>query len=574
MGLCILTPSILYTGLNRWESTFNNSKAQGKTFSSPNGPWKAALISGPPGIGKTTSATLVAKESGRDLLEFNASDARSKKAISQGMGDVTGSQVLNFNPKKDGKKPASKKRIIIMDEVDGMGAGDRSGMAELIKMIKGSMVPIICICNDRQSQKVKSLLPYCMDLRYRRPTKSVIARRAVQIGQQQGMRIETNAAEAIAESCGNDIRQVLNCLQMWSNKKGDSMTYKDLKERENDINKDEILRVSMFDATKIIVQGRRGLSGADPKAERDSLYNRSDAFFVDYGLMGLMVHQNYPKVLAGQYSEARRANSEDKTLEFLEQMHAATDAMSDFAVAENAVRSGDQNWGLLPFAAMMCVKTGYHAGGENGGFLSSFPEFAGWMGKNSTRGKKTRLLNELSHHMNYKVSGDTQELRMSYLPILRERFSTLLTADDGAKTEEAIQLMDEYGLDRDDLFENLDEFKMDKNARALSSLLDSKQKAAFTRAYNAVSHKSQALVDEQGAGKTKRSKSSSNGDLKDPEVVDDDAQLESGDDEDDDDDDAEGRKALENFKKKSKKKGGRKSTGKNVPAKGKSKANK
>jgi replication factor C subunit 1 len=176
--------------------------------------------------------------------------------------------------------------------------------------------------------------------------------------------------------------------------------------------------------------------------------------------------------------------------------------------------------------------------------------------------------------MNYKVSGDTQELRMSYLPILRERFSTLLTADDGAKTEEAIQLMDEYGLDRDDLFENLDEFKMDKNARALSSLLDSKQKAAFTRAYNAVSHKSQALVDEQGAGKTKRSKSSSNGDLKDPEVVDDDAQLESGDDEDDDDDDAEGRKALENFKKKSKKKGGRKSTGKNVPSKGKSKANK
>ena len=385
------------------------------------------------------------------------------------------------------------------------------------------------------------------------------------------MRIETNAAEAIAESCGNDIRQVLNCLQMWSNKKGDSMTYKDLKERENDINKDEILRVSMFDATKIIVQGRRGLSGADPKAERDSLYSRSDAYFVDYSLMGLMVHQNYPKVLAGQYAEARRANSEDKTLEFLEQMHAATAAMSDFAVAENAVRSGDQNWGLLPFSAMMCVKTGYHAGGENGGFLASFPEFAGWMGKNSTRGKKTRLLNELGHHMNFKISGDTQELRMSYLPMLRERFSALLIADDGAKTEEAIQLMDEYGLDRDDLFENLDEFKMDKNAKALSSLLDSKQKAAFTRAYNAGSHKSQALVDEQGAGKTSRRKASSNGDLKDPDVVDDDAQQESDDEENEDD--AEARKAMEKFKKKgTKKAGGRKSTGKKGAAKGKSKA--
>lgn len=503
-------------------------------------------------------------------MEFNASDARSKKAISQGMGDVTGSQVLNFDaPKKGGAngKPAAKQqRVIIMDEVDGMGAGDRSGMAELIKMIKGSRVPIICICNDRQSQKMKSLLPYCMDLRYRRPTKSVIARRAVQIGQQQGMRIETNAAEAIAESCGNDIRQVLNCLQMWSSKKGDSMTYKDLKEREGSINKDEILRVSMFDATKIILEGRRGLSGADAKAERDSLYSRSDAFFVDYSLMGLMVHQNYPKVLNGQYGEAKRANSEAKTLEFLEQMHEATAAMSDYAVAEQAVRGGDQNWGLLPFSAMMCVKTGYHAGGENGGFVSGFPEFTAWMGKNSTRGKKSRLLNELGHHMNYKVSGDSSELRMSYLPILRERFVSLLTSEEGAKTEEAIELMDEYGLDRDDVFENLDEFKMDKKAKAISALLESKQKAAFTRAYNAGSHKSQALVDEQGGGKTIKKKASGGADLKDPDVVDDDAQQES--DDDDDDDDAEALKAMEKFKKRGAKKGARKSAGKG--AKGKS----
>ena len=99
-----------------------------------------------------------------------------------------------------------------MDEVDGMGAGDRSGMSELIKLIKTSKVPIICICNDRQSQKVRSLAGYCLDLRFKRPIKTVIARRAMRIGQDEGMKIEQNAAEAIAESCGNDIRQVLNCL--------------------------------------------------------------------------------------------------------------------------------------------------------------------------------------------------------------------------------------------------------------------------------------------------------------------------------------------------------------------------
>ena len=37
--------------LKSWEKIFLNPKATGKTFSNPKGPWKAALLSGPPGIG-------------------------------------------------------------------------------------------------------------------------------------------------------------------------------------------------------------------------------------------------------------------------------------------------------------------------------------------------------------------------------------------------------------------------------------------------------------------------------------------------------------------------------------------
>jgi replication factor C subunit 1 len=36
-----------------------------------------------------------------------------------------------------------------MDEVDGVGAGDRGGIAALIQVIKATKTPIICICNDR-----------------------------------------------------------------------------------------------------------------------------------------------------------------------------------------------------------------------------------------------------------------------------------------------------------------------------------------------------------------------------------------------------------------------------------------
>ena len=69
------------------------------------------------------------------------------------------------------KKP---KAVLIMDEVDGMSAGDRGGVADLIASIKISKIPIVCICNDRYSQKLKSLVNYCLLLNFRKPTKQQV----------------------------------------------------------------------------------------------------------------------------------------------------------------------------------------------------------------------------------------------------------------------------------------------------------------------------------------------------------------------------------------------------------------
>jgi replication factor C subunit 1 len=48
------------------------------------GGYRAVIISGPPGIGKTTSAHLVAKVEGYDILEYNASDTRNEKLLRVG----------------------------------------------------------------------------------------------------------------------------------------------------------------------------------------------------------------------------------------------------------------------------------------------------------------------------------------------------------------------------------------------------------------------------------------------------------------------------------------------------------
>mmetsp|Transcript_2927 Transcript_2927/g.5901 ORF Transcript_2927/g.5901 Transcript_2927/m.5901 type:complete len:1033 (-) Transcript_2927:1558-4656(-) len=547
----------LQSWLKSWERTFNDAKAVNKTFNNPRGPLKAALLSGPPGIGKTTTATLVAKEDGRDVLEYNASDARSKKAL-QFMGDLTGSQGISFaNAKKKSsskKKPSIQKRCIIMDEVDGMGGGDRSGISELIQMIKKSRTPIICICNDRQSQKIKSLLPYCMDLRYSRPTKNSLANRAIRIAEMEGLTVERNAAEAIAMSCGNDVRQVLNLLQMWAQKKnidgeGDNaLTYKKLKDRGKSIQKDEMLRVSLFDAAKLIVEGPKDLQSADDKTKLNSLFKRTDAFFVDYSFTGLIVQQNYPKVTNSQYQRIK--GDDEAEIELMQRFSKAADSMSDYDLVERQIRGGDLNWSLLPTTAMLAVKTGYHAGGENGGFLGGFPEFTTWMGKNSSMGKNYRLLNELSHHMNYNISANAQELRQSYIPVMRDRILKLLKNADSESNKEAIDLMDDYGLSRDDVADKLDVLVLGKKDFSFDDL-DSKAKAAFTRQYNSGVHKSQALVREQGGGgaasKKKRKK----------EIVDDDEEL--VDDSDDDseneiDEEKELAKLQAQFKKKGRKK--------------------
>lgn len=54
------------------------------------------------------------------------------------------------------KRQAKKQSVIIMDEVDGM-SGDRGGTTELVSWIKKSSRPIICICNDRDKQQIKTL---------------------------------------------------------------------------------------------------------------------------------------------------------------------------------------------------------------------------------------------------------------------------------------------------------------------------------------------------------------------------------------------------------------------------------
>ena len=83
-------------------------------------------------------------------------------------------------------------------------------------MIKTTRVPIICICNDRQSLKIRSLVNYCYDLRFQRPKVDQIKGAMMSVCFKEGLTIEPQALKEMIMASGQDVRQVMHNLSLWS----------------------------------------------------------------------------------------------------------------------------------------------------------------------------------------------------------------------------------------------------------------------------------------------------------------------------------------------------------------------
>ncbi|KAM4854962.1 replication factor C subunit 1 [Thomomys bottae] len=430
--------------------------------------FKAALLSGPPGVGKTTTASLVCQELGYSYVELNASDTRSKNSLKAVVAESLNNTSIKgfYSGGSGGAASGSTKHALVMDEVDGMaGSEDRGGIQELIGLIKHTKIPIICMCNDRNHPKIRSLVHYCFDLRFQRPRVEQIKGAMMSIAYKEGLKIPPPAMNEIILGANQDIRQVLHNLSMWC-AQNKALTYDQAKANSHRAKKD--IKMGPFDVA-------RKVFAAGEETAHMSLMDKSDLFFHDYSIAPLFVQENYlhvkPKAAGGDMKK------------HLMLLSRAADSICDGDLVDSQIRN-KQNWSLLPTQA---IYASVLPGELMRGYMTQFPSFPSWLGKHSTTGRHDRLVQDLALHMSLRTYCSKRTVNMDYLSHVRDALVQPLIAQGAEGVQDVVTLMDAYYLMKED-FENIMEISSWGGKPSPFSKLDPKVKAAFTRAYNKEAH--------------------------------------------------------------------------------------
>ncbi|XP_036764389.2 replication factor C subunit 1 isoform X2 [Manis pentadactyla] len=428
--------------------------------------FKAALLSGPPGVGKTTTASLVCQELGYSYVELNASDTRSKNSLKEIVAESLNNTSIKGFYSGGAAHSVSMKHALIMDEVDGMaGNEDRGGIQELIGLIKHTKIPIICMCNDRNHPKIRSLVHYCFDLRFQRPRVEQIKGAMMSIAFKEGLKIPPPALNEIILGANQDIRQVLHNLSMWC-ARSKALTYDQAKADSHRARKD--IKLGPFDvARKVFATGE--------ETAHMSLVDKLDLFFHDYSIAPLFVQENYIHV------KPIAAGGDVK--KHLMLLSRAADSICDGDLVDRQIRS-KQNWGLLPTQA---VYASVLPGELMRGYMTQFPSFPRWLGKHSSSGKYNHIVQDLALHMSLRTYSSKRTVNMDYLSHIRDALVQPLTSQGVEGVQDVVTCMDTYYLMKED-FENIMEISSWGGTPSPFSRLDPKVKAAFTRAYNKEVH--------------------------------------------------------------------------------------
>jgi len=188
---------------------------------------KAIILSGKPGIGKTSCAYVIAHSFNWTPIELNTSDARNKTQIKKVA--TAGSRHQTFT--SDGSYNSTTnngRKLIILDEADNLyerdGSGssdgknlsDRGGKKEIIQTILHTKHPIILIVNDYYSLikgSGKILEKLCYHLIFPQPSSTEVLVLLKKICNKENITVDPFVLKQISAHSNGDIRSAIRDLQ-------------------------------------------------------------------------------------------------------------------------------------------------------------------------------------------------------------------------------------------------------------------------------------------------------------------------------------------------------------------------
>lgn len=194
---------------------------------------KILLLTGPPGLGKTTLAHVCAKQAGYEVQEINASDERSRDVVKGRIRDMVGTENVKGVDTKttNGKvRKAGRPVCVIVDEVDGVvsgsgGGGEGGFVKALIDLVmldqknsglapmsqapakkKGDrfrlLRPLILICNDVYHPSLRPLRQSSIAevIHVRKPPLQTIVLRMQNIFEKEGIPCDSDGVRRLCEA--------------------------------------------------------------------------------------------------------------------------------------------------------------------------------------------------------------------------------------------------------------------------------------------------------------------------------------------------------------------------------------
>ncbi|XP_012277633.1 chromosome transmission fidelity protein 18 homolog [Orussus abietinus] len=226
---------------------------------------RIALISGPPGLGKTTLAHIAAKHAGYNVVEMNASDDRGPEAFRTALLASTQMKaVMGADPRPN---------CLVLDEIDGAPAASIDILIKFVqgklsargkrrtgseRNVKGCRRPIVCICNELYTPSLRALRQFAYVIAVPEISVEQLAERLMEIVQKEGIEASEGALLQLAEKSGCDIRACLGVLQFSGSGKFTESSMTAIKD----------VKKGLFDAMKEILKIPYHSTGPLPIRER------------------------------------------------------------------------------------------------------------------------------------------------------------------------------------------------------------------------------------------------------------------------------------------------------------------